>query len=667
MSKAYMSKSIGFISLIFLVLILSACSFSLAADITPPPGSVLPVVQQATQNVAASPIYPIVPPDLVNGAKIYNQECTQCHGTRGLGDGPQAAQLSVPVATLGLSDFARQYSPAEWYTVVTKGNMEKFMPAFANLTDRQRWDVVGYAISMSAPDEIVSQGKTLYQQNCVSCHGNTGKGNGTKADTLSAKPSDFTNQAFMAQTSSTTLYEAISSGIIPDMPAYTGTLSDNERLALVAYLRSLTFALPPPLANTYPAPTSNLTAIASTGPYPTPQTYPNPVETQTPQVAATPEISPSATFVGSVSVQLINGSGGDTPSDAPVTLYGFDNMENTYSETLTSGVDGVYTFPDVVMPSGRAFLAGVDYASATYVSDIAKVDPATPNLNLQITVYEPTTDVSVLSTDRVHLLFDFSSPDVVSVVEVFIISNPSNQAVVAPTEGGTVVTFPLPEGYTNLQFQDGELGGRYVEVSQGFADTTTVSPGSGQYQVIFAFQMPYDRKLTFLQAMALPTSAVVVMVPDNGVKVDSSMLQDGGTRDYQNTTYRMYNGGSLLAGGSLEFTLTGNPKQPVTSIFSSMNMQYLAIGLGSFGVALVLGGLWLFNNNRRKAALQAASSGLDIPSPLTGQNALSEDEDTLIDAIIALDDQYHAGNLPKEAYLERRAILKEKLRNLGQG
>jgi mono/diheme cytochrome c family protein len=654
------------IALLFAALILSACSFSLAGDVTPPPGAELPAVPPATQSVASSPIYPIVPPDLVNGAKVYKQECSQCHGTKGLGDGPQAAQLSVPVATLGLSDFARQYSPAEWFSVVTKGNMEKFMPAFANLTDRQRWDVVAYAMSLSAPEAVVNQGKTIYQQECLKCHGQSGKGNGAQVDSLSTKPTDFTDQAFMAQTTSTSLYDAISSGITPDMPAYTSTLSDNDRLALVTYLRSLTYTFSQPTANAYPAPTSGLTAIASTGPYPAPQAYPNPIVTQTPQLDATPEITPSATFNGSVTVQLVNGSGGNIPSDAPVTLYGFDNMQNTYSETLTSGVDGVYTFTNVVMPDGRAFLAGVDYASATYGSDIATVNPATPNLNLPITVYEPTTDVSVLSTDRVHLLFDFSTPNVVSVVEVFIISNPSNQAVIAPTEGGAVVTFPLPEGYTNLQFQDGQLGGRYVEVSQGFADTTTVSPGAGQYQVIFAFQMPYDRKLTFTQPMALPTSAVVVMVPDNGIKVDSSMLQDGGTRDYQNTTYRMYNGSSLIAGSSLEFTLTGNAKQPVTSVFSSVNMQYLAIGLAAFGVALVLGGLWLYFNNRRKTALQVASTGLDIPSSISGQDATPEDEDTLIDAIIALDDQYHAGNLPKEAYLERRAILKEKLRNLGQ-
>jgi hypothetical protein len=491
-------------------------------------------------------------------------------------------------------------------------------------------------------------------------------GNGAEVDVLSSQPADFTNQAFMAQTSSAALYDAISSGVIPDMPAYTNTLSDNERLALVAYLRSLTFALPPPSANTYPAPNSNLTTIATTGPSSQTPAYPNPAETQSLQLAVTSEITPSATFTGSVSVQLVNGSGGDPPIDAPVTLYGFDNMQNTYTETLTSGVDGVYTFPDVAMPEGRAFLAGVDYAAATYGSDIAIVDPTTPNLNLQITVYDPTTDASVLSTDRIHLLFDFSNPDVVNVVEVFIISNPTNQTVVAPSEDGTVVTFPLPEGYSNLQFQEGAIGDPYVEVPQGFADTTPVSPGSGQYQVIFAFQMPYNRTLNFVQSMALPTSAEVVMVPDNGVRVDSDMLEDGGTRDYQNTTYRMYNGGSLVAGNSLEFTLTGNPRQPVTSIFSSINMQYLAIGLATFGIALVLGGLWLYRNNQRKAALQATSGGVDITSSISGLNLSPDDEETLMDGIIALDDQYHAGNLPKEAYLERRAILKEKLRNLGQ-
>jgi mono/diheme cytochrome c family protein len=603
----------------------------------------------------------------VNGAKLYSQECAQCHGLQGLGDGPQAAQLSVPVATLGLSDFARQYSPAEWYMVVTKGNMEKFMPAFANLTDRQRWDVVAYALSLSAPDKVVSQGQALYEQKCLNCHGQSGNGNGPDAGTLSTSPKDFTDQAFMAQSSSASLFQAISAGITPDMPAYTSTMDDNERWALVAYLRSLTFAAPQPSANTYPAPDVNAIASPTSVAYPAPEIYPNPAVAQTPPLSPTTELTPTVSFIGSVTVQLVNGSGGDAPSDAPVTLYGFDNMQNTYSETLTTGVNGVYTFTNVIMPQGRVFLAGTVYDSGTYGSDIATVDPATPNLNLQVTVYDSTTDASLLTTDRVHIFFDFTNPGNVQVIEVFIISNPTKQAVVSPSQDGTVVTFPLPPGYTNLQFQDGALGTRYVEIAQGFADKMTVSPGAGQYQVIFAFQMPYDHKLNFVQPMFLPTSAVVVMVPDNGVKVASSLLKDGGTQDVQGNTYHLYNGSSLSAGSSLEFTLSGNPKKATTSFFTKGTMQSMAIGLGVFGVVLVVVGLWLFRRYQRRLALQKLPEGVDMVEALTEVDASPGDEETLMDAIIALDDQYHAGNLPEEAYLERRATLKEKLRKLQQG
>ena len=655
-----------FVFFIILATSLSACSFSLSGDITPPPGAELPVVQSATQPTTVSPIYPIVPPDLANGAEIFSQSCIQCHGTTGLGDGPQAAQLSVPVATLGLSDFARQFSPAEWYSVVTNGNMERYMPAFSNLTDRQRWDVVAYAMSLSVPEKVVSQGKAIYEDKCASCHGTSGRGNGPDAATLSIAPNDFTDQAYMAQNSTARLYQDITYGVQPEMPAFSETLDDNQRWSVANYLRTLTFALPPTTTNASPTPESS-EAIISITPNPTSEAYPEPEATQFPTPSSTAVISPSEEIVGTVTVQLINGSGGDPPSDAPVTLYGFDNMQNTYSDTLTTGVNGVYTFTNVTMPVNRVFLAGTDYDSGTYGSDIVNVDTSTPDLNLQITVYNSTTDVSSLTIDRVHILFDFTDPQNAQIIEVFIISNPLNEAVVSPTKDGTVVTFPLPEGYSNLQFQDGEVGGRYEIVSQGFADKMTVSPGIGQYQVIFYFQLPYDRKLDFVQPMFLPTSAIVVMVPENGIKISGDQLQDGGTRDFKNSTYHMYNGSSLLAGSSLEFTLSGNPNVGSTSIFTGSSMQSLAIGLGMFGLALVAGGLWLYRRNRNKLILASETTSTDMIDDQLDAEVSAEDADTLMDAIIALDDQYHAGNLPEEAYLQRRAALKDKLRSLEQG
>ncbi len=662
-----MQKITSLIFLLGLAVVLSACSFSMAADITPPPGSEQQPAQQTTQEVANSPVYPIVPPDLLNGAKIYDQECAACHGKTGLGDGPQAGQLSVPAATLGLSDFARIYSPAEWYTVVTQGNMDQLMPAFTNLTDRQRWDVVGYSMNLSVSDQLVAQGEILYLENCASCHGQAGEGDGPDGATLSSQPTRLTDQSLMAQNSSDNLYQAITSGITPDMPAYTDTLDENERWALVGYLRSLTYSRPETSQEPYPAPEINPIASTSQDTYPSPLAYPYPAVTPNPNLAPTVDITSTATFTGSVAVKLINGSGGEIPADVSVILYAFDEMQNTYSETLTTGVDGVFNFTNIQMPEGRVFLARADYASGIYGSDIVTVDPATPDLNLQITLYDSTTDTSGLTTDRIHIFFDFTDPKNIQVIEVFIISNSSKQAIVAPNQDGAVVTFPLPQGYTNLQFQEGALGDRYIEVPQGFADTLTVNPGVGDYQVIFAFQMPYNRKMEFVQPMFLPTSALVIMVPENGVKVVSSQLQDGGLRDFQGSSYHMYNGSSLIAGSSLEFTLSGDPKKAAGSILNTSSTQNLAIGLGAFGVALIVFGLWLFRRNRRNLAMQPSFEGADFPSPASNLVDVPDDEDTLMDAIIALDDQYHSGNLPEEAYMERRAVLKDKLRNIEQG
>ena len=661
-----MRKKPGAFLLIGLAILLSACSISLAEDITPPPGSELKPPQQVTETALPASIFPIVPPDLDNGAKLYNQECAQCHGPKGLGDGPQATQLSVPVAALGLSDFSRLYTPAEWYSVVTQGNMEKFMPPFGNLTDRQRWDVVAYALSLSISNEVITTGKQIYAENCMACHGVNGKGDGPEANKLSTELIDLTDQSIMAQRSATHLYQAISSGIAPGMPGYESILGDEERWSLVSYIRSLTIPSQETLDNAYPVPTDNSFSDQSLDASPATQANSEPVETQIPQLTSTTEISSTASFNGSVTVQLINGSGIEAPSDVPVTLYGFDQMQNTYSETLQTGVDGFYAFTNVFMPEGRVFLAGTEYASAPYSSDIVSVDPANPDLKLELTVYDSTTDVTVLTADRVHIFLDFSNPQTVQVMEVFIISNPTNLVVVSPSDDGIVVTFPLPEGYTNLQFQEGELGTRYVEVDQGFADTMPVKPGVGEYQVIFAFQLPYNRNLDFVQTMFLSTSAVVVMSPVNSVKVESDQLVDSGTRDINGSTYHMYNGSSLLAGSTLEFNLSGKPKQATSTGISTGTMQNLAIGLGVFGVVLLIVGLWLFRQNRIKNTRQQFDEDADVETSAQG-NGLSEDEETLMDAIIALDDQYRAGNLPEEAYLERRSELKEKLRIINQG
>lgn len=153
-----------------------------------------------------------------------------------------AGQLPVPAPALGTDQVARASTPAEWYTIVTQGNLEQRMPPFNSLTDRQRWDVIAYLYWLNSTTEGIEQGQALYQAHCASCHGVQGGGDGSEAAGLSVKPEKFTDQEFMADISNEQLFQAISDGKEPDMPAYGDELSAEDRWALADYLRFLTFA-----------------------------------------------------------------------------------------------------------------------------------------------------------------------------------------------------------------------------------------------------------------------------------------------------------------------------------------------------------------------------------------------------------------------------------------
>jgi hypothetical protein len=360
---------------------------------------------------------------------------------------------------------------------------------------------------------------------------------------------------------------------------------------------------------------------------------------------------------GSIAGKIVNGSSGEVPGRLEVTLHGFDAMQLVISDTTTLGPDGAFSFDGVDLAPGRAFLATTLYDQVTYGSGVGTVQEGQDLLPLDITVFESTTDTAGLAVDRMHVFFDFSNPGAVQVVEFYILSNTGTETIVSGEEGGPVLEFELPEGAENLQFQDGVLGERYLPTEKGFADTTQVRPGSGEYQVLFAFDLPYDRKLEIFQPVRLPVSDVVVLFPEGGVRLKSEDLSDDGTREVEGAVYHVYSGSSLQAGSSLDLALSGRPGGGnfLTDLVGDRNN--LVFGLGALGLVLVVAGLLLYRRSQLQEDLEEAGDEVDEE---TGE----ETPESLMDAILALDDLYQEGQLPEEAYHERRAELKERLSKL---
>jgi mono/diheme cytochrome c family protein len=103
------------------------------------------------------------------------------------------------------------------------------------------WPAPASAVSLKNPVKAdalsIKDGKELYIKNCKSCHGETGKGDGTKAGNLDISCGNFSGPAF-AKTTDGELFWKITEGRKP-MPTFAKKLSDAERWAVVNYIRTL--------------------------------------------------------------------------------------------------------------------------------------------------------------------------------------------------------------------------------------------------------------------------------------------------------------------------------------------------------------------------------------------------------------------------------------------
>jgi cytochrome c oxidase cbb3-type subunit 3 len=102
--------------------------------------------------------------------------------------------------------------------------------------------MLGSAYAAHAGD--VEQGKKLYGQFCVSCHGQSGKGDGPAAAALNPKPRDHTDKELMSKLSDDDMLKVIknggaSVGKSPLMPPWGGALKDEQIKDVIAYIRTL--------------------------------------------------------------------------------------------------------------------------------------------------------------------------------------------------------------------------------------------------------------------------------------------------------------------------------------------------------------------------------------------------------------------------------------------
>jgi mono/diheme cytochrome c family protein len=222
---------------------------------------------------------------IAEGKALYQPNCVSCHGEVGEGDGTKSDTLKAIPPDLSNPDMWRQKDGALYLKIIEgKAPMPSFRSKFST---HEVWALVNYVRTLApqvadgssvasqpqgaeaqsqpegsktnsrhksrawtASDRVarwknplatnensIAEGKTLYGQECLICHGPEGKGDGRVARILDVSPADLSDTKMWQQTDGALCWK-ISEGKVP-MPSFRMRFSRHEVWLLVNYVRTL--------------------------------------------------------------------------------------------------------------------------------------------------------------------------------------------------------------------------------------------------------------------------------------------------------------------------------------------------------------------------------------------------------------------------------------------
>lgn len=116
-----------------------------------------------------------------------------------------------------------------------------FIAAFSFTALQEPWPVPDKYNKMANPlkgdASTLSTGKEIWAKHCQSCHGKSGKGDGSKAAQLKTLPGDFTKASYQKQSDGSMFYKTLEGR--EDMPSFKKKIPDQDDIwAVVNYMRT---------------------------------------------------------------------------------------------------------------------------------------------------------------------------------------------------------------------------------------------------------------------------------------------------------------------------------------------------------------------------------------------------------------------------------------------
>ncbi len=636
--------SLRAIAIILLIIMLAGCG-GLAGE--PRIVASLPAPTAAPTEIG----YPLAPPDMARGAAIYAANCVRCHGATGAGDGElvQSGEVSNPADFTDPATASRQ-RPSAWFDTITHGRIEKLMPPWRDaLTEEERWAVAFYTYTLHYDPAEFERGAAIWVEDCVECHGESGRGDGERAAELTRDVGDLTDLATVVSQSDQVYYTIISEGAGENMPAFMEELSEEELRAVAHYTRTLAL--------------NNVDVMGQQVVQPIATEEANAVE----QPNATDELTVSTI---TISGQVTNGTVNSTvPADQEIVLFTFDASFNQTQTPISIGADGRYSFADLAYDPASVYVVTTNYRERVFASEVRRgaelvQDAADGSLDLPLTIYELTEDPAVIEITGMVSQVSVVG-DSLEVAQVMTLTNTSDRAFSSSqmTEDGRNISIviSLPPGSVIAGLPEEQ---RYVVASEQFSilDTVPVLPGE-EHLVQVIYLIPYENEAIIEQPMNYAVNgAVRLLINPPNINVISDQLQPLGTETLSNMQFASYGAElTLNAGEAIRYDLRGAGLEISSGgAVTSNNLPVIILLFLGFVSILIAVSYLLYYRTKTTARTSSAVQ----TTPQAGTQALV---DAMIAQIAALDAQHEAGEIADNEYQRQRDALKKRLANLMEG
>lgn len=377
---------------------------------------------------------------------------------------------------------------------------------------------------------------------------------------------------------------------------------------------------------------------------------------------------------GKMEGQVVEGTKDGTLSlgnGVTITLYTAPaGATTTISQTAQTDPNGRFSFSNLDTITTTRYLLMANYMSVNYFSDILSFAQNQTTLPVTMTVYETTTEPSVVQVAQTHVVFDVQTRQF-NVLQIVALQNNSDRTYVGNTAIGPhriSLTLPFLAGAQNIEFDNPEANDSTIRGDKVMSYTLPIVPGSDQ--IVYNYTLPFTPP-SYSVTLTLPfdTAKFQLLLADVGATIQSAQLSAPAPFPTQGgTNFILSSADNVKAGTTVSATIAnlpatvaeptpgaGSPSAPAP-VPTSNNLQVVGgIVLGIAALAAI--GLLVYPIMKRRNA-QAARA---MPSATANRRL------ELLQEMADLDDDYEAQKISETEYRERRARLKAELLDLTQG